>query len=105
MIKTLCGILQMLLKIYIKIFTNFDDLEDLYAKSVSKLKFVTFFIIFREFYVLNFAGNPIFCDCNLLNLREEAGTTLTDTGHIVCAGPPENFHLRVIHLSFEDCCF
>jgi len=60
---------------------------------------------YKEFYVLNFAGNPIFCDCNLLNLREEAGTTLTDTGHIVCAGPPENFHLRVIHLSFEDCCF
>jgi len=59
----------------------------------------------RDAYEVNFAGNPVFCDCNLLNLREEAGAMFTDTGHTVCDGPPDNQGRLVLRLKFEDCCF
>jgi len=59
----------------------------------------------KGFFKVNFAGNPVFCDCNVLNLREEAGDLLMETEHMVCTGPPENEGRLVARLKFEDCCF
>jgi len=83
---------------------NQIDLRDNQIRFLSVEKLLPL-LEHRESFQINFAGNPVFCDCNLLNLREEAGEMMTDTGHTVCEGPPENVKRLVLRLKFSDCCF
>ena len=54
---------------------------------------------------MQFAGNPLFCDCNLLKLREESGELLADTDRMICESPTENAGKSLKQLTLDDCCF
>lgn len=59
----------------------------------------------KEYYSMQFGGNPLFCDCNLLKLREEAAELLADTARMVCESPQENAGKSLKQLTLDDCCF
>ncbi|CAK8694591.1 unnamed protein product [Clavelina lepadiformis] len=63
------------------------------------------FITRENHYSFHFAGNPIFCDCNLINVRDEVKHLIGDTPKMVCDSPEENRGTNVNVLEIETCCF
>jgi len=59
----------------------------------------------KQYYSIQFGGNPLFCDCNLLKLREEAEGLLADPKSMVCESPTENAGKSLSVLTLDDCCF
>nr|XP_002121005.1 leucine-rich repeat-containing protein 70-like [Ciona intestinalis] len=58
----------------------------------------------RVLYSFYFAGNPIFCDCNIQLLRDDAGSLLRDPHKMVCDSPRNLNHTTLAELNIEECC-
>lgn len=62
------------------------------------------FIIFRKYYTMYFGGNPIYCDCAMMNLRDEGKDFFGDLSSMICASPREVVGTSVKELFFATCC-
>ena len=60
---------------------------------------------FRNRYALYFAGNPVFCDCNLVQLRDDSGNLLGDKTRILCDSPRNFTGSTLQDLHIAECCF
>lgn len=73
----------------------------------STINLFSFFNIFisRERYTVYVAGNPIYCDCNLVNFLNETQDLLGDKNTAFCDSPHSYAGVSVQNLFIDECCF